>query len=213
MAFIVSLSGILEACEFFIGTALDYEEILVPPAGTLQGAPVARMSPATGFLFFLSGIIAICLTTQRREIERQAFADHLGGHLAIIVLMTSFAFSLAYFYGDPLLYGHGTIPMAMTTALGFLFLSISYITTEKQCFPIRLLTGTSTHSYLLRFILPLAMLSVLFGGLVFMLFEHIVIPVNPALVSAALTVLVAIAAVWVATWMSKVMGNEIDLVP
>ena len=206
----VSLFGILEVAGYFSGIDLNFEDTLIPTAGHLNGVPIARMSPATGAAFFLSGVAAFFLILQRKFPKRNTLIEYVGSGLGILVLLISFVFCLAYLYGTPLLYGQGTtIPMALTTALGFMFLSISILASERDAFPLRLLTGASTRSYLLRFILPLSTLSVILGGVV-VLSSGQTSKMNPAFISAALTVLIAMVTGFVATLISRHMGGEID---
>ena len=207
---LVSLFGILEVAGHFSGIDLNFEDTLVPITGHLNGVPIARMSPATGGAFFLSGVVAFFLILQRNFLKRYTPIQYFTGGLGILVLLISFVFCLAYFYGTPLLYGHHTtIPMALTTALGFMLLSISILTSERDAFPLRLLAGTSTHSYLLRFIIPLSTLSVILGGLT-VLYSGQNSKINPAFISAAMTVLIAMVSGFVAALISRHIGGEID---
>ena len=210
VALLVSLFGILEVAGHFSGMDLNFEDTLVPAAGELGKIPIARMSPATGAAFFLSGVAAFLLIFQHKSPKRNTLIETIASGLGIFVLLISFVFCLAYLYGTPLLYGQGaTIPMALTTALGFMLLSISILTAERDAFPLRFLTGTSTRSYLLRFILPLSILSVILGGVVVLSLMQ-TSTINPAFISAALTVLIVIITGFVATLISSHMGREID---
>ncbi|NOZ11017.1 MAG: PAS domain-containing protein [Gammaproteobacteria bacterium] len=210
ITFLVSLFGVLEVAGYFSGIDLNFEDILVPAVGKLNGVPIARMSPATGGAFFLSGTAVFFLIFKRKFPEGNTLVEYFVSGLGFLVLLISFSFCLAYFYGMPLLYGLGaTIPMALTTALGFAFLSISILTAEGDAFPLRFLTETSTRSYLLRFILPLSVLSVVFGG-VAVLFLMQMTKINPALISSALTVVVIIITGFIATLISRHMGSALD---
>ena len=205
----VALFGILEVAGHFSGMDLNFEDTIVPAVGTLDGVPIARMSPSTGAVFFLSGV-AVFFLISRKLSKRNVYIEYFGGGLGILVLLTSFVFCLAYLYGTPLLYGLGaTIPMALTTASGFMFLALAILISEKDSFPLRLLTDTCTHSYLLRFILPLSTLSVVLGGMTHLALGQ-VSEINPAFVSAALTVLIIVVTGFVATLMSRHMGSQID---
>ena len=200
----------MEVAEYFSGIDLNFENTLVPTAGYLSGIPIARMSPATGAGFFLSGFVVFLLTLRNNLPKHNTLIQYLSGVLGILILLISFVFCLAYLYGTPLLYAYrATIPMALTTALGFMLLSVSILASEKDAFPLRLLSGASTLSYLLRFILPLSTLSVMLGGLAIITSGQ-ALKMNPAFVSAALTVLIAVVAGFVATLISRHMGGEID---
>jgi PAS domain S-box-containing protein len=207
---LVSLFGILEVAGHFIGIDLNFEETFVPAAGTLEGVPIARMSPATGAVFFILGIAVLLLIFSQKKPKSNTLIQYFSSGLGVLVLLISFVFCLAYIYGTPLLYGPGdTIPMALTTALAFLFLSISILASEKEAFPVRMLVGTSTPCYLLRFILPLSTLSVILGGVTVLTLEQ-TSKMNPAFTSATLTVLIAIITGFVATYISNHIGSKID---
>ncbi|HEX5636593.1 MAG TPA: PAS domain-containing sensor histidine kinase, partial [Gammaproteobacteria bacterium] len=55
LSLFVSLYGLLDVAGYLFGKDLVFEDTLVPYAGHLHGIPIARMSPVTGALLFLSG--------------------------------------------------------------------------------------------------------------------------------------------------------------
>lgn len=207
----VSLFGILNVIGYLIGKDINFEKALLPTIGSLNGIPVGLMSPATGATFFLVGLVQLMLILQIKQTKGRSLIEHFNGWLSILILLISFVFCLAYLYGTPLLYqSNTTIPMALTTALGFLFLSFSILTFQKNFLLIRLLSDTSTRSYLLRFILPLSIISVILGGLP----AHssiFTLKINPAFFTAVLTVAIAALAGFASTLLSRHLGSEIDL--
>jgi PAS domain S-box-containing protein len=208
-AFLVFLFGMLEVVGHFSGMDLNFESTLVPATGDLDGVPIARMSPATGALFTLSGLSILILAVWQRRQQKSAVTEYLGSAFATLVLLVSFTFCTAYLYGTPLLYGLGTtIPMALTTAVGFMVLAISVLASARVS-PLRLLVGGSTRSYVLRFVLPLSVLSVMVGGVAVSCVEPLA-RVNPALIASAATVLVVLFAGLVATLVARHMGGQID---
>ncbi|OGR22131.1 MAG: hypothetical protein A2277_12740 [Desulfobacterales bacterium RIFOXYA12_FULL_46_15] len=213
---IVSLFGILDVIGYYTGTDLNFEDTFVPVTSELNGVAVGRMSPATGALFFLSGIVIIALFPEQRPADHKKLIEYIGGGLNSLILMTGFVFCLAYIYGSPLLYGYKSIiPMALTTALGFMLLSISILLSQKDAFPLKLLTDTSTQSYLFRFMLPLAILSVISGGIA-VLSSMQWFNINPAIASAALTLLISfftgLAAIFISRHMGMVIDRQNDLI-
>lgn len=207
---IVSLFGILEVIGYAIGKDLNFEDTLVPVTSELNGIAVGRMSPATGALFFLSGGVVFFLILQQKPAEYNKRIEYIGGWLNILILMISLVFCLAYIYGSPLFYGYKTmIPMALTTSLGFMLLSVSILFSRKDAFPLKLLMDMSTRSYLLRFMLPLSILSVISGGLA-VLSSMQWFNINPAIASAALTLLISVFTGLAATFISRHMGLVID---
>jgi PAS domain S-box-containing protein len=210
VTFLVSLFGILEVAEYFSGLDLNLEDAYVTPHGDLNGVPIARMSPATGAVLSLSGIFMMLLIIQRNLSKRIKLIEYFGSGLGILILLISFIFCLAYIYGTPLLYGQGTIiPMALTTAMGFIFLSISILSLERDAFPLSLLTGTTTRSYLLRFILPLIILAVVLVEFLSIATTQLS-STNPAFTSATVIVFLMVITAFAATLVSRHMGKKID---
>ena len=208
--FIVSAFGILEVLGYFFGMDLNFEETFVPSAGSLNGIPLARMSPATGAAFFLSGLSSYILVIQKKQRSNNIYIEYFGNVLSIFVLLTGFVFCLAYLYGSPLLYDLGsTVPMALTTSLGFIFLSLSTLTINKDAFPLKLFTDGSTRSYLTQYFFPLLILSVILGEILVFSFNRIS-NINPAFIAALFTVLLIVIAGFVATFVSRHIGREID---
>ena len=211
IAFLISLFGLLETLEYFTGRDLSCENLLIPVSGYLGEIPIGRMSPSTGLGFFISGAAALALLFRGRTSLRSGLPAQLAGVLGSLTFLTGFVFALAYLYEHPLLYGRGpTIPMALTTALGFMLLGVSLTGTAGKCaFPLNTLTGTSTRSHLFRFIFPLSTFSVVISGWVVLHADRI-LQMNPALVSAALIVSVTAVAGLLAMWASHHIGDQID---
>jgi PAS domain S-box-containing protein len=210
LTFMVSLFGLMEMTGHMMGMDLVFEQALVPVSSFHNGIPVGRMSPVTGICFFLSGMALGCLILQQGVSPPGKWIEYIGGSLAVLVLTISFVFCLAYFHGSPLLYGYTSlIPMALTTALGFLLLSLGILISRNDGFPMRIFAENSTRAYLLRFMVPLSILSVMLGGLTASSFIQW-LEINPAVISAALTVLMAIFTGLAAIFISRHMGRLID---
>ncbi len=207
----VSLFGVLEVVGHFTGTSLNFEDALVPNAGYLGAIPLARMSPATGAVFFLAGFAIFILALWSSTGDRRTHLGHWAGSAGSAVLVIGFVFCGAYIYGTPLLYGHGaTVPMALTTALGFLMLGSSIVGASGiDAIPIKILAGRSTYSYLLRFFLPLTTFSVLFGG--FMAhYASTLFQLNMAIMQAIVTVLVVLITAYLTMRLARHLGDSID---
>ncbi|MCM2285360.1 MAG: PAS domain S-box protein [Desulfobacula sp.] len=210
LTFMVSLFGLMEMAGHMMGMDLVFEQALVPVSSFHDGIPVGRMSPVTGICFLLSGMALGCLILHQGPSPPGKRIEYIGGSLAVLVLTISFVFCLAYFHGSPLLYGYTSlIPMALTTALGFLLLSLGILISRRDGFPMRIFAENSTRAYLLRFMVPLSILSVMLGGLTASSFIEW-LKINPAIISAALTVLMAIFTGLAAIFISRHMGRLID---
>jgi PAS domain S-box-containing protein len=129
---LVTLFGILEVLGYFSGLDLNFEDKLIPIEGNLNGVPIGRMSPVTGALFSLTGITILFEMFKESYFKRSAVISLIIKLSSFLVLAISFIFCVAYLAGSPLLYdGTNTIPVAMTTALGFLSLSISILLCQR----------------------------------------------------------------------------------
>lgn len=210
---ITSLFSILELIGHIIGMDLNFEEAMVPNRGALNNVPIGLMSPATAIAFTFSGISFFILTLTVKNSGDKGYMKHIGGTIAFMVLLISFVFSLAYIYGDPLLYHKATvIPMALTTAIGFLFLSLAILTSFKNIFPVRFLVKASWRNYMLRYILPLSVVAVILGVIAPVL-KVPMFNIHPALISAGAALLIILLTVAVATFISQHLGqvfNEYD---
>ncbi len=117
----VTLFGLLEALEY-AGLNAGIEERLVPVSGDLNGIPIGRMSPATGFGFLSAGLSLLLLLLRK---QKSAWSVYPVLATAVLTFVTGFLFLLAYCYGDPLMYGGNLIPMALTTAAAFVLLGFA----------------------------------------------------------------------------------------
>jgi hypothetical protein len=123
LVFLVSLFGLLTLLEYFLGKELNFEHLVIPNLGELDRIPIGVMSPSTGALFFLSGIVIFYYVLRPTFPNRIEHLDIFRSTLSIIILFGSFNFCLSYLYGSPFLYNLGdTVPMALTTAIAFVFL-------------------------------------------------------------------------------------------
>ena len=134
LAALISLFGVLEFAGHFAGKDLSLEDTLFPTLGNLGEIPIGRMSPSTGALFFLAGLSAFVLVSRRRRPHSgETRLRYCGDGLGILVSLIGLAFSFAYLYGSPLLYGKGaTIPMALTTAIAFAMLGVATVTASGE---------------------------------------------------------------------------------
>lgn len=98
------------------------EHLGFSPAGTVDGAPIGHMSPLTAFCFILAGAaFLLALSASPKHFWPATAAFWCAASLSLL----SLALLLAYLLGAPLLYGSGTIPPALSTALAFLLLGVS----------------------------------------------------------------------------------------
>ena len=208
---VVVVFGILGFIGSLCGIDLNLERALMPEAGTLNGVPVGLMSPATGIGFFISGIAVLFALLRKIFPASFLFLKHLSGIVGFVAWSIGFVFCLAYLYGTPLLYGWGaTIPMALTTALGFVLLTTSImLNSGKEEFPVKIFCWNSTRGYLFSHLMPLSGSAVILGGLA-VFHAHHSYATNPALATAFLTVAATVLTGFFSLATSRHMGDRID---
>jgi len=211
LALIVSLFGILETFDAFLGTDLNLENLLFPSGGTLGSIPIARMSPSTGAVFFIAGLTTFLLIFFRFKKKNSPRLMNIASILGTLTMLIALLFLLAYIYGTPLLYDQGSlVPMALTTAFGFLMLGGGlFASSDKTSIPLRYIAQSNTYAQLLRIFFPLSIIAVLTGSFI-MLFIHFFSFVNAAFIAAIIMVLVAVLTGLVVNWASKIIGESID---
>jgi PAS domain S-box-containing protein len=209
---LVTLFGLLQLIGFYCGTDLNFEDVMVPDVGHLNDIPVGRMSPATGITFFISGLAVFTLIIQNFFNEPLKKLKDAGAVFGIITEFSGFTVCLSYLYGTPLLYGQGsTVPMALTTAAGFMLLGPAILVIAgKDAFPLNILFGHATSSFLLRYILPLSVFSVISGGIV-VIYGQSLTKINIAMLSATSTMGIIIISGICAIFISRHTGDAIDL--
>ena len=210
MSTFVALYGLLEFLGYFIGIDFTFENTYLLLKGVLDGVPIARMSPATGGVFFLSGTAVAIILLQRAYLMKARVLRWSSTGLGLIVLLISFVFFLAYLYGTPLLYKQGNlIPMALTTAIGFIFLATYILIYETKLLPLKELAGAINRNYLLRYMLPLTVVSVILGG-VAVFYSIEVSEIFSVYISAILTILMIIVTAYIATLISSNISHEFE---
>lgn len=209
LAAMVLLFGLVELFAL-LDSGIDVEAFLFPDYGAWNNISAGRMSPATASLLFLAAALLLLFAREEYRAARSLFLRYLRNSLNLMLALLSFAFCLAYLFESPFFYSNADIiPMALSTALGFLGFSLASLTLSRDHFPLRRLIGTSTRSYLLRHILPLSIGSVLLGSTgLFFATQHT--EVHPAITASLLTALVVLASGVLATLISERIGQVID---
>lgn len=164
LAAIISIYGLLKFFEYFTKSDLTFENLLFPATESIGSFLIKRMSPVTGFMFFLSGLTLILegIFSHRRRIL------NVIAVLGMVIAIAGFVATVGYVFGTPLLYGGDIIPLAATTSLGFIFLGFGLVALSGpgSIFG-RLFADDLASSKLLRVMLPLTFAAVLLQGLLF----------------------------------------------
>ena len=151
----VGLIGALRLFEILTGLDLAVDRWFYrAPSAWLGPAEVGRMSSYTAAAFVAAAVGLASLTSPSR---REGPGD-LAGACGLISGLTGLVFGLGYLFSpdSPLLYGTGSIPMALNTSLCFIGLGAGLVAAAgPRSFPLRRLSGSSMGARLLRVFLPL----------------------------------------------------------
>jgi PAS domain S-box-containing protein len=115
--------------------------------------PVGHMSPVTAICFLLSSWSYLLSLTSAPE---RRWAGTLAWWLAGCIILTGATLVLAYFYGEPVLYGTAFIPPAALTSLAFIVLGGALLAlAAPQAWPNQYagFTTRASHSFILVFVL------------------------------------------------------------
>ncbi len=209
IAALTALFGLLEVPGQLTGLDLNFEDKLVPEAGKLGEIPIARMSALTGAFFFLTGAAVFLLLLRSYSLKDRG--AHIAGILGSLAFLGSFVATLAYMIGSPLLYGRGaTIPIALTTAIAFLWLTFAIISAAGQnSVPLQFFVGPSTRARLMRAFLPIATITILVESLA-ALYIPTFFPVSPIFIVSVTVVSAMVISGVIVSRVSGSIGYDID---
>lgn len=204
-AFILIICFII-LVDYLAGSGFDIERILLPTPGKFDQVPVGRMSPITATSFVLSGSALLLLLFSPEGKQR---TKGIAAYLATIVLSVGIVILLGYLYGTPLLYGGTIIPVALTTAIAFVFLSFGLITAAGPDYlPLRLFIGHSVRARLMRAFLPITIAFIVIDGwLHIVVFSH---ATNLVLESSILVILSLVIIGSIISKIAEIVGSDID---
>jgi len=185
----------LDLLESLGATSLDIEGYLLPEPGFLYAISLGRMSPMTAVLFVLSAGAMLFIVIRFQGSQEHRLLSHLSGLLGCVVAFSGFTLALGYLYGTPMLYHSGFVPVAVTTALGFLFLGVALLARlESDDIPKRYFLASPVHRQLSLVFVPLVFFTVLLQGILCR-FAPLLVDINNALLSALLAGAVTVLAV------------------
>ncbi len=159
-ALAVALICVLRLSEYATGVDIAVDRWFFRfPAAKFGLADVGKMSIQAAAAF-----VAACVAMASIAIPpRPARSGDVAGVFGLVAGGTGLVFSLGYLFSPnaPLLYGSGSIPMALNTSLGFVGLGIGLAAAAGPgAFPARYLVGPSIRARLLRLFLPLVIATV-----------------------------------------------------
>ena len=201
---------LLEFAELFVGMDLNMSDTLFPPTGMVGTIPVGRMSPATAASFFICGLGILLLLAQSRRTRNSKRLGSWASGMGLLTMLIGATVLLGYLYGTPFMYGGGTIPMAATTALAFMFLGLALITaTGPDTPPMCKVTGHSTSAVLSRVFIPLVVAAVMLQGLLSRYVSASSL-INEVLIMALLLVITGMITAVVVERVANLAGKNVD---
>ena len=141
----------------------------------ILGGATGQFGPV--YLGVMSPVTAAALIPLALAVAATGPRPHYAGALATIAALVGATVALGYAYGTPLLYGGGTIPVALPTGLSLLVLGVAtLLAAGPDVWPLERLVGDQPRARMLRAFLPAtaglivliglldARLGALFGG-------------------------------------------------
>ncbi len=175
---LAAMYGLLKLLEFFVGIDITFENVWFPVSEKLGTYPVGRMSPITGALFFLSGVVLTLRMWRNAHTTLSKVNDSCG----VVVCVVGAVAMTGYIFGTPILYGGDVIPLALTTSFGFVTLGIGLVAAAgPEGVFVQPFIGPSVRAMMLRVFLPLVTVAILLSS---MLGQSLEAYVNHALLGA-----------------------------
>ena len=116
---VVGVVGTLACLRPWLGWSLPFETWLTPTADPIGGLPVGQMAPLAGFLLLAATAAYWLLTISSGS---RTIRQKLAVSLAAIILLAGAGMVLSYAVGKPWFDGGSVRPMALWTAIAFVFL-------------------------------------------------------------------------------------------
>jgi PAS domain S-box-containing protein len=212
LSLFVAAYGLLEACEWPLAMTPTWDILdwLAYETQSTLSIPNISMSPLTGFFFFVSGAASLLLLATPWPSGIAARLQDIGGCLGGLLALGSLIVCMTYIYGAPLLAGTNAIPMAVSTSILFLILSIGLLAaTGGESLPLRPFLGSSVQARLLRVFPPMLFLITLAYPFCDNLIRSLPI-FNYPLMIGFWAVLLSILTTALAVTTGQVIGREID---
>ncbi|MFZ5971347.1 MAG: sensor histidine kinase [Bacteroidota bacterium] len=180
--------------------AMNLEAMMGFESGQFGLVPLGRMSPITAGLFLLCCSSLLAMGFSHRYLK--VFTG-ITSSLAFLITLTVI---VGYAYDTPLLYGDTIIPIALSTAMGFLFLTLAlFICNGAGYFPLNLFIGNATHVRLLRTFLPLTAFLILASG-GFQIFMRRRLFTNEALIISVVAIAAMVVVAVVTIYLSRLIS-------
>ena len=204
--FVLLVSLYLVLHNFINALSTDIEGFLTAPATSASGSIIGRMSPVTAILFIFISISLFISTLKRERPDQLLFVADV---LTLSVFVTALVIALGYWYKAPLFYGGTTIPVAILTAISFLFISTAQLFNKPENLFHRFATSRSVTAQICRPIMPISILILLAGTYVEEISRSIIDPNIFSVAHVGLTLAVIAAIVLVISVVSRRVDRDI----
>ena len=168
--------------------------------------PIGIMSPITSILFLTSCFIFYLIINKQKEKNRDIINKS-----SLLILIISFVLLIGYLYNEPLLYGSDIIPVALSTAICFFLLSLSFFQFNGI---IEQLNNQTIKNSLLKSFIPLILGIIIIQGFLYVyIYSN---NYNSALLSAIVLFLAIALSIFLIIKISsvferKLLQSEFDL--
>jgi signal transduction histidine kinase len=206
-ATLITISGFLHFIGYFIHRDLTFEQFLFTRYGKVGNFQINRMSHYGGLLFLLSGI-ALLLKYFGKE---RTVIVNIVGTIGLLIAFAGFITTLGYSFGTPFLYSGTLIPLALTSAICYIFLGGGVIIIAgKNNYILHKLLGTQASARILRAFIPFLILENVIGDL---LEQYISthFSFNEAFISASMTIASIVIAVAITLYLTKRIFKSADM--
>jgi len=206
----IFLYGLLEVIGLLVGADLNREDALTRRLSEAWSTAVLPMSSAAGALMLIVGAATLALLWSAGEDRARGRLGDAAGGLGLLAAALAAVFVFAHFHGVPLLIGSRALPIALTSATGFLLLGAAVVAAAgPACWPLRAWAGASVRARLLRAFVPLTVGVVLAGS--FLCEQSFVLThVNHALVASTVAVVFAGTVGAVVSRVAAALGGATD---
>ncbi len=199
-------AGLFSLIQFSTDSMFNYEHLIFGKKDTFGMVPTGIMSPVTASTFLLAGVsyLFALFPVHKGRIK------NVASTLAAIVIAIGFVVILGYLYGTPLLYGGTTVPMALSTAITFVFAGTGLMTAiGTQYWPLRLAVAPTTCVRIIRLFMPIIITIVLVNGWLIADVKRFS-SINPALMSALLCIVFLVISSYGISKIARRLGDKID---
>ncbi|WP_222846023.1 HD domain-containing phosphohydrolase [Legionella geestiana] len=204
---LVMLHGLTVVLSYYTDTNLQIEQLLY--SDSFKSLDSGFMSPATGVFFLLTGFSLFVLLSTLSLFKSNLIWMRLSETSAFIALIGSTAFLLSYLYGTPFLYQYRVIPVAISTAIGFMLLSCAIINLNTNSYFFAAFTGDNVASIIMRHFLPFSM-AVFIASSFGIDFIKENMRMNAAFPSAIILTTSTFLIFIISSYIAKLLGNLIE---